>query len=129
MNGYFLDTSVIIDYLHDKNDVVDLVDKLEGEISSSYVCLAELYEGIARSKHSDKAEKQAIGFFGTLNDVYGLDSEIAKKFGQIRKDLKDSGQRIEDFDLLLTATCLANDLTLVTSNKKHFSRIRGLAII
>lgn len=129
MNAYLIDTSVIINYLRDKGSATEIINKLEGELSSSYICLAELYEGIYRVREKEKAEKAVLDFFTGLNEVYGVDEEIAKNFGQIRATLKTKGQVIEDLDILLAATCLAKGLTLITSNPKHFSRVFSLEIL
>ena len=51
MKTYFLDTSVIIDYLRGKEEQVTLINELKGKLVSSYICLSELYEGIFRSKN------------------------------------------------------------------------------
>lgn len=128
MTTYFLDTSVIIDYLRGKKEVVDFVDKLERELVSSFVCLAELYEGIWRVKNREQAKNTILQFFASLSTVFGLDSKIAEKFGQIRKELKTQGNVIEDLDIFIAATCIVYDLSLITHNKKHFSRVRDLKI-
>lgn len=129
MKKYFIETSVIIDYLRGKIRAIQLIDKLEDELSSSYICLAELYEGIARAKNEKKAEKGVWDFFSGLWEIYGLDKEIAKNFGQIRADLKEKGRIIEDLDIMVAATCIAYDLVLITYNPKHFCRIKNLKIL
>ncbi len=129
MNSYLIDTSVIINYLRDKGSAVETINNLKGELNGSYVCLSELYEGISRVREREKAEKAVLDFFAGLNQIYGLDEEIAKNFGHIRADLKAKGQVIEDLDILLAATCLANKLTLITANPKHFYKVAGLEIL
>jgi tRNA(fMet)-specific endonuclease VapC len=42
--------------------------------------------------------------------------------------LEKSGSRLDDFDLTIASCALAHNLTLVTNNLKHFSRIEGLKI-
>ena len=44
MKTYFLDTSVIIDYLRGKEEQVTLINELKGKLVSSYICLSELYD-------------------------------------------------------------------------------------
>lgn len=129
MNSYLLDTSVIIDYHKNKKETLDLVDNIEGELTSSYVCLAELYEGIHRVKDSTSAEKAVLNFFSSLTHVFGVDFEIAKKFGKIRMDLRTKGQFIGDMDIFIAATCIAHNQILITYNKKHFLRISELKIL
>lgn len=126
MNGYFLDTSIIIDYLRGGEKTVNLVDSLEGDLTSSYFCLAELFEGVDRAKDKERAKKIVVQFFAGLKFILGINQAIAEKFGQLRKELKNKGSIIEDIDIFIAATCLVNDLTLITLNKKHFSRIKEL---
>lgn len=129
MSGYFIETSVIIAYLRGKPTAVKFIEELEGELSSSYISLAELYEGVNRVSRREKIEKAVIDFFKGLGSIYGVDEEIAKKFGEIRAELKKRGEVVEDLDILLAATCVVNNLTLVTGNPKHFKRIPNLQIL
>jgi len=129
MKKYFIDTSVIISFLRGERKAVELLEKVEGELCSGYVCLAELYEGVARSKQEKAVEKGVIDFFNSLSEVYSLDIETAKNFGQIRAELKRGGKVIEDLDILLASTCVTYDLILVTYNPKHFKRVKNLKIL
>lgn len=129
MKGYFLETSVVINFLRGKSKTIKDIESLEDELTSSLVCLAELYEGIYRLKQKDKAEKALFNFFAGLSKVYGLDKEIARNFGQIRAKLKLRGEIIEDLDILLAATCLAHNLILVTHNPRHFKRVKNLQVL
>jgi tRNA(fMet)-specific endonuclease VapC len=49
-------------------------------------------------------------------------------FARTRADLRRSGQLIADLDLLIAATALHHDLTLLTRNVRHFARIPGLRL-
>jgi len=128
MTSYLLDTSIIIDYLRGKQSAVELLNNIEGELVSSYVCLAELYEGVFRVNNSNEMEKAVNKFFSSLVFVYGLDKKVSKKFGELRALLKKKGKIIEDLDLILAATCIVNNLTLITLNQKHFSHIPDLQV-
>ena len=128
MTSYLVDTSVIIDYLRGKGIAVKLLNNIEGELFSSYICLAEIYEGVYRVNNSEEMAKVVTKFFASLSGNFSVDENIAKKFGEIRADLKKKGNIIEDLDLLLAATCLVNDLTLITFNQKHFARVPGLKL-
>ena len=55
---------------------------------------------------------QIIPIFGAL-DFY------AKEKARLRK----LGTPIDDFDLLIGATAVTNELIIVTNNTKHFTRI------
>lgn len=129
MKRYFIETSVIINFLRGKSKTVRDIENLEGELASSFVCLAELYEGILRVKEKKQAERAVLNFFTGLSEVYGLDQEIAKNFGRVRSELKQKGRVIEDLDILVAATCLAHNLVLVTYNPKHFKRVKNLEVL
>jgi hypothetical protein len=49
-------------------------------------------------------------------------------FGRERGRLRAAGLTIGDFDLLIAATALQYDLTLLTNNRRHFERVEGLRI-
>ena len=127
--AYFVETSIIIDYLRGKQAAVDWLDGLEGDLVSSYVCLAELYEGVYRVRNRVHAAQAVQQFFASLQQVHGVDATIAEEFGRLRADLKEKGKIIEDMDLFVAATCLTHDLTLLTNNKKHFARVPGLKML
>ncbi len=128
MISYLLDTSIIIDYLRDNKEAVNLLDNLDGTFYSSSVCLAEIYEGVNRVRDSQELESQVENFFHSLSGILPFDTKEAKSFGAIRAYLKESGEVIEDLDIQIGATCLVNDLVLITKNKKHFSRIKHLPL-
>lgn len=128
MKSYLIETSVIIDYLRGKEEATALLESLDGNLYSSYICVAELYEGLYRITNRTTQEKTVQTFFNSLDSIYGLDIEIAQKFGELRAFLKQKGNVIEDFDLLLAATCIVYNLELITFNKKHFSHVNELII-
>jgi predicted nucleic acid-binding protein len=45
-------------------------------------------------------------------------------FGRERFRLRRAGQAVPDFDLLVAATALHHDLTLLTRNLRHFTPAR-----
>lgn len=128
MKHYFLDTSIIIDYLRGKNSAVELINGLDGDLNSSYICLAELYEGVYRVRNQPHLQEVIETFFSSLSFIYSIDLQIAHEFGKLRAELKTKGNVLEDIDILIAATCLINDLILVTYNLKHFQKVKGLKL-
>lgn len=129
MNSYFLDTSVVISFLKGNEVIVQKVKELRGSITSSYIVLAELYEGVYRSRNPEEIETKILNFFKGFDEIFGIDGEIANKFGLIRANLKNRGEIIEDMDIFIAATCISHNLELVTLNPKHFKRIKSLNIV
>ena len=75
MNKYFIETSVIIAYLRGDKGIVDFVGSLNAELSSSFVALAELYEGVERSNNQEREERGVLNFFSGMSEVYGIGKE------------------------------------------------------
>lgn len=49
-------------------------------------------------------------------------------FAKEKVRLQRQGNLIPDFDLLIGAITISNNLTLVTNNEKHFRRIEGIRL-
>jgi predicted nucleic acid-binding protein len=60
--------------------------------------------------------------------LIAIDEETCQQFGQIRGSLRKEGKLIGDLDLLIAASSLRHNLTLLTNNRKHFDNIQGLRI-
>ena len=88
----------------------------------SIITVAELYYGAACSGNPDANRKAVSDLIGRIA-VLPISSEAARLFGSIKAGLREDGTLIEDMDLLIAATALAHDLTLVTNNIRHFDRI------
>lgn len=55
-------------------------------------------------------------------------TEVARIGSRIRRDLRQRGEMIGDFDILIAATALEAGRALVTDNTRHFERIDGLLL-
>lgn len=45
-----------------------------------------------------------------------------------RARLENAGKQIDDFDLLIGATAVVNNFTLITHNTRHFERISSIQL-
>lgn len=120
---YLIDSDVLIDFLKGKKEVVENLGKIKpSQRSTSIICVGEILEGLTDNKK--------VQFQKLLNiiNVYNVDVKVAVNFAKIRKELRKNGNLIDNFDILIAATCLVYNLTLITNNLKHFERIEGLKI-
>lgn len=125
---YLLDTDVVISYLKGIKGVVTILQEHERELGISVITLGELLEGI----YTQPKEKERLeGLKKFLSDINLLevDENIVEKFAKIRSNLRERGQLIDNFDILIAATALTNNLILITANKKDFERIEDLKIL
>jgi len=129
MISYLIDTDRIIDFLKgDKKTVEKLTSLLDEGLAVSVISLAELYEGVYGSDNPERRMKGLNDFLTSVN-VLEVNNEISMVFGKKRAALRKDGKLIDNFDLLIAATCLHYDLTLITNNTQHFERIEELNIL
>lgn len=62
-----------------------------------------------------------------LFEQYDITSSL-ETYGNLRYKLERVGLKTSDMDLLIGATAIHNNLTLVTGNVKHFERMPDLRI-
>ena len=92
----------------------------------SAITIAELRFGATRA-NSSRIHK-AVDVFTRTIAVLPFDAGCADEYGRISGELATRGTPIGDFDALIAAHALTLNLTLVTNNVKHFSRVDGLRI-
>ena len=127
--SYLIDTDWIIHYLNGQRETVKRLVSLRKEgLAISIISLAELYEGVYYSTNPE-GDKKALDDFLTGVSILGLEDEICKIFGKERGKLRKLKIVIGDFDLLIAATCLCYNLTLLTNNIRHFRMVEGLNIV
>ncbi len=125
---YFLDTSQVVYYLRQENRVVDDLQSRKDEgLALSIISVAELYEGIFRATDSEQAERALKDFLSEVT-VLNIDEETARIFGQERARLRQIGTPVSDLDLLIAATAIHHDLTLLTTDR-DFERVENLTTI
>ena len=121
---YLVDSDTLISMgrgntsLQEKMNSVGLAECALSEIS-----LAELYVG-AYKTGKNKLEP-ILEFFEGIIKILPITPAI-KTFAKLRVQLESVGARIDDMDLFIAATALEGGHTLVSHNKRHYSRIPGL---
>lgn len=126
--SYLIDTDLIIDALHDHSSALDVLDRLiPSGLAISILTLGELYEGVYRSA-DPVAHRADMHQFLDGYRIIGLDDPTMDRFARERATLRHQGLLIPDFDLVIAATALAHQLTLVTRNVRHFQRIPALQL-
>ena len=129
MKESLLDTNVLSLFFRGHSNVVACVKHYLERYDTIQFSIITYYEIVSGLKHRD-AHKQLDSFleFVAQNTVIPLTKDIADTAGQLYADLRKHGQPIDDIDLLIAATALANRLVVVTHNRKHFDRIASLEV-
>jgi tRNA(fMet)-specific endonuclease VapC len=119
---YLVDTDRVTDWLVGRTDAIELLARLSTlGMSISLITYGEIYFG-----RNSTAGEGAFRQFLREVDVLPLNRAIMQRFARIRGELRRRGQLIGDPDILIAATALHHNLTLVTRNLKDFQRISGL---
>ena len=125
---YLLDTDTLIYNLKGNNSIKrNLELHLEDPIKISVITLMELYFGAYKSEKV-AGNLAKIRRIENSFEIVSTGKESAQIFGMLKASLKKSGAPLDDFDLLIASCAMAHNLTLVTNNTKHFSRIDGLKL-
>ena len=90
--------------------------------------MAELYQGVYYSADQTRAEHELQQFLDGI-EVVPLDDGICRIFAQERGRLQSEGNTIGNMDILIGSTAISHRLILLTNNRRHFERMRGINII
>lgn len=126
---YMLDTNICIYMI--KRKPVHVIEHLRripiSDVGLSSITLSELEYGVEKSQQKVR-NKIALAQFVTPLEIAPYDDLAAKHYGEIRCYLEKKDQLIGALDLLIAAHTLSLNSTLVTNNKKEFSKVPGLKI-
>lgn len=129
MNGYLLDTNIVIAHLKGFPIVSQRIR--ETEIAGHSVRLnAVSYYETKRGLLGIGAPRQ-LAAFERLWRVLGIvmiDQAVLDKAAELYAVLRASGQLIEDADLLIAVIALVHEMIFVTNNTAHYTRITGLQV-
>ena len=130
MLRYLVDTDWAIYYLRRRPNVVQRLDALLPQgVGISIISVTELYVGAAGAVDPAAGASEVRNFLAADIALVGVDAETGQIFAQEKVRLRQSGNLIPDFDLLIGSTALRHNLTLLSNNRRHFERISGLSIL
>ena len=127
MKKYLLDTNICIFFIKGQYEL----DKKIAEIGQqncfiSEITVAELKYGIENSKTVEAMRIVVEAFIlkFAIIPIYNSLDIYAKEKSKLRKQ----GQLIDDFDILIGSTAVANSMAMVTNNVTHLSRLDNIVI-
>ena len=129
---YLFDTDTISE-LFRPSPSIELIRRLattpaEDQATSS-ITLGELLYGALRSPERTAVLVERIERRVASNlRILPFDAVAASEYGALRVQLERRGTPIGDADMRIAAIALANDLTVITGNVRHFERVDGLQV-
>lgn len=116
MSKFLIDSDVIIWALRGKKETIELLKEIQqsGVPACSPISIVEVQLGIREGEEEKTSE-----LLNSLN-VYNIDENIANQTGEFIRNYRKKGITLSIPDALIATTCILNNLTLITYNKKHY---------
>ena len=127
MTGFMLDTD-ISSYII-KRRPATLLEKFERHADTlcvSVMTAAELRFGAENAGRPQLTE--VVEAYLERLAILDWTNEVSSHYARIRSVLESSGKPIGNMDLLIASHAVAERMTLVTNNLKHFSNVPGLKV-
>ncbi len=125
---FLLDTDTMIYTMKGHPNVQkNLRQHINDSINISVITLMELYYGAYKSQKLS-ANLVKIKTLEQSIEIIPVGLESTEIFGLLKAELEVSGNRLDDFDLIIASCAMDHNLTLITNNTKHFKRIDGLKL-
>ena len=131
--NYLLDTDFVSDWLNARPAAVRLFPRLLADgVAISIITHSETLEGILGGRDPLAAVRvfrtflQGVRVLGVTRTV-----TVSRRHAQLRLELRRQKRQVNEraLDLLIAATALTYDLTLVTSNTRDYQDIPGLKLL
>ncbi len=126
---FLLDTCTCIYYINGRMPQVraNVHKHTASDMVVSSITKCEMYAGSSGSQSPRRSRAQQDEFLAAFRSL-PFDDRAADTYGQIFAGLKQSGNLLPVCDIHISAIALAHQLTLVTHNSRHFSRVPDLSI-
>lgn len=125
--SFLVDTDIVSAHLRGHRKVTAKFLQFSGRLSVSTVTLAELKTWLYRSSTPTRLRESFSVLSAELVSL-PINESVAETFGRIGAALNDLGRRSPTPDLLIAATAVVHDLTLITGNTRHFAAIPNLRV-
>jgi tRNA(fMet)-specific endonuclease VapC len=125
MKSYLIDTSILIDFLRQKDKSTTLLQKLavsRAYMSISIISHTELYAG--KSVWTNEKAQLDLELLLSGLRILPLTEEISCHAGKLR-----ASYNMNLIDALIASTAITHGLPLMTLNRKHFSPINELSLV
>jgi tRNA(fMet)-specific endonuclease VapC len=126
--AYLIDTDMIIYSMKGNENVRN--NFLKNEKMPKFISIITYGELLYGARKSEQTEKNCAKVYRLKNlfSVLPVDMPIIEAFSDIKSKYRKIGIVIDDFDLIIAATAIAYNQTLITNNTTHFAPIKELKL-
>jgi predicted nucleic acid-binding protein len=126
--SFLIDTDICSLYLKRPSQLAAKFQQYYGRLHLSAITVGEIRAWTLR-RNTPPSRVNDLDNLLRVVDVVAVDQAVADRFGALRAAQLDSGTQTPRLDLLIGATALVHNLTLVTHNVKDYVYVPGLSII
>ena len=129
--GVILDSSEIITLERNRGMVESLIIGREDEpFGISVVTVAELLHGVERADNETRRLRRQAFVEKVIEmlPIFPFDVSAARIYARIWASLVQHGFTVGAHDLIIAATAISLDYTVITSNRRDFEKIEGLRL-
>ena len=128
MTKYLLDTNVCVFFLRGKKSIKEqIIYNGVDNCFISEITVAELFYGVECDDYNFIENRKKVNEFIEILTVIPI-TNVLLEYAQQKAVLRKSGKLIDDMDLFIGATAIANGMVLVTNNEKHLNRLSNIKI-
>ena len=99
----------------------------EGDLATTTINAAELYEGVLGARHPDTERSKVDRLLASM-PVVAFGPKHAKAYAALTRSRKRRGLPGGAFDLLISSIAVAEGASVVTRNQKDFEGNDGLTV-
>ena len=126
---FLLDTCVLSDFARGESSTLAHIKEISpGDLAVSTITEMEINYGLRLNPHLARRLKPVMDAFLSAVSLLPYDRAAAQATNELRALLKRAGRPIGAYDALIAGTAVAQDLILVSSNVREFSRLDALRI-
>jgi len=129
--GVIFDSSEIISIERNREQAINIIaGREDAPFGISVVTVAELLHGVERAdSEARRLRRQAfVEKVIELFPVYSFDTAVARIYARIWASLAKKGLTVGAHDMIIAATAISLDFTVITSNQRDFEKIEGLRL-
>lgn len=124
--AYMLDADICIHVIRARSQaLLDAFRRAADRVAVSTIVQTELMVGVHKALLSERAIERVEGLLARVT-VLPFDAAAADHAARIRAGLEQQGLKIGAYDGLIAGHARSLGLTLITSNRREFSRVPGL---
>lgn len=127
-----IDTSVFIEIERGEKKLDDFIaHSAEQSVAIAAISVSELIHGALRAKAPALRAKRANFIDQIISncEILSFDLPAARVHAELWAELSAKGINIGAHDLMIAATAIANDMPILTGDRRSFPRIPGVEVI